>query len=109
MGGMGGMGGEAQRRAADAAILPLVLSLAPYGVEEGHWLPDRAGDPVVWLRTRTEIQRVELEAQPWLSAQFHVLLSRVGMPPDKVTRLRLEVTSHEREARLFDEPGPRDG
>lgn len=35
------------RRAVDAAMLPIVASLAPAGVVAAHWLPDRAGDPVV--------------------------------------------------------------
>ena len=30
------------RRAADAAMLPIVTSLAPAGVIGAHWLPDRA-------------------------------------------------------------------
>jgi hypothetical protein len=100
------VGEEALRKAVEAAILPLCASLAPYGVEAGHWLPDRQGDPVVWLSTGTEIQRVELEAQVWLLPQVRVILARVGVPPPKVTSLRLEITSREREARLFDEPGP---
>ena len=91
------------RKAVDAAILPLLVSLGPYGVEEGHWLPDRDGDPVVWLRTGSEIERVQLEAQVWLRAQVQVILARLGVPPSKVSSLRLEITSREREARLFDE------
>ncbi|MEO5853616.1 MAG: hypothetical protein ABIQ15_13990 [Nocardioides sp.] len=97
------MGDEALRRSVDAAILPLLVSLGPWGVEEGHWLPDRDGKPVLWLRTRTEIQRVALEAQVWLPPQVAVLLARVGVPPVEVSRMRLEFTSGEAQDRLFDE------
>jgi len=97
------MNDEALRRSVDAAILPLLLSLGPWGVEEGHWLPDRLGRPVLWLRTRTEIERVALEAQVWLVPQVAVLLARVGVPPTEVSRMRLEFTSREAENRLFDE------
>ena len=49
------------RRAADAAMLPIVASLAPAGVLAAHWLPDRAGDPVVWIRVQSEAGRVAAE------------------------------------------------
>jgi hypothetical protein len=44
------------RRSGDAAMVPIVASLAPPGVLEAHWLPDRAGDPVVWIRVRGEAE-----------------------------------------------------
>ena len=44
---------ETLRRAADAAMLPIVTSLAPAGVIGAHWLPDRAGDPE-WRRRNRE-------------------------------------------------------
>lgn len=91
------------KKAVDAAILPMIVSIGPWGVQEGHWLPDRDGDPVVWLRTRTEIERVALEAQVWLLPQVQVILTRLGLPFDQVKGLRLEITSAEREARLFEE------
>lgn len=93
---------EPLRRAADAAITPMVASLAPWGVLDCHWLPDRNGDPVVWLRVGTEIERVLLEAQVWLLPQVQVLLARVGMPPSQVLQARLEVTSAEAQDGLFD-------
>ncbi|WP_107766136.1 hypothetical protein [Nocardioides terrigena] len=93
----------AMRRAADAAIVPLVASLAPWGVVEAHWLPDRNGEPVLWVRVGTELQRVTLEAQSWLLPQLHVILARMGMPSEKVMGSRLEVTSVEAETRLFEE------
>jgi len=91
------------RRAADAAIVPLVASLAPWGVKEAHWLPDRDGVPVIWVRVGTELQRVALEAQSWLLPQMHVILARMGMPSEEVMGSRLEVTSAEAETRLFEE------
>lgn len=84
-------------------MVPIVASLAPWGVLEGHWLPDRAGDPVVWIRVGTEIERVLLEAQVWLLPQVRILLARVGLPPQQVMSSRLEVTSTEAQARLFEE------
>ncbi len=87
----------------DAALYPLVAALAPWGVEEAHWLPDREGSPVFWVRVRTSIQRVALEAQPWPIAQLHVTLARVGVPPEVVRASRIEVTSAEDESRLFEE------
>jgi hypothetical protein len=91
------------RRAADAAMLPIVTSLAPAGVLAAHWLPDRAGDPVVWIRVQDEACRVAVESYSWVLPQVQVILSRLGLPPEKVQALRLEVTSGEAEDRLFTE------
>ena len=95
------MSQEQLRRAADAAMLPIVASLAPAGVLSAHWLPDRAGDPVVWIRVRTEAGRVAVESYSWVLPQVQVILSRVGLSPEKVQALRLEVTSGEAEDGLF--------
>ena len=91
------------RRAADAAMLPIVASLAPAGVIGAHWLPDRAGDPVVWIRVQSEAGRVQVESYSWVLPQVQVILSRLGLPPEKVQALRLEVTSAEAEGHLFRE------
>lgn len=84
-------------------MVPMVASFGPWGVVEGHWLPDRDGAPVVWLRTRTEIERVALQSQAWMLPQVQVILARLGVPPQRVLALRLEVTSTEAQTRLFDE------
>jgi hypothetical protein len=89
------------RRAADAAMLPIVTSLAPAGVTGAHWLPDRTGDPVVWIRVQSEAGRVAVESYSWVLPQVQVILSRLGLPPDKVMALRIEVTSAEAEDHLF--------
>jgi hypothetical protein len=89
--------------AVDAALVPLVASLGPWGVEEAHWLPDREGSPVVWVRVRTAQQRVALESQAWLVAQLHVTLARVGVPHQVVRSARVLVSSAEDEAQLFEE------
>lgn len=94
---------DQERRAADAAMLPIVASLGPAGVLGAHWLPDRAGTPVVWIRTATESGRVAVESYAWVRPQVQVILARLGLPPDKVLALRLEVTSAEAEDRLFEE------
>jgi hypothetical protein len=91
------------RRAADAAMLPIVTSLAPAGVTSALWLPDRAGDPVVWIRVQSEAGRVAVESYSWVLPQVQIILARLGLAPDKVLALRLEVTSGEAEDRLFDE------
>ncbi len=91
------------RRAADAAMLPIVTSLAPAGVIGAHWLPGRAGDPVVWIRVLSEASRVAVESYSWVLPQVQVILSRLGLPPEKVMALRLEVTSTEAEDHLFGE------
>jgi hypothetical protein len=91
------------RRAADAAMLPIVASLAPSGVVGAHWLPDRAGDPVVWISVQSEAGRVAVESYSWVLPQVQVILSRLGLPPEKVQALRLEVTSAEAEGQLFSE------
>lgn len=91
------------RRAADAAMLPIVTSLAPAGVIGAHWLPDRAGDPVVWIRVQSEASRVVVESYSWVLPQVQVILSRLGLPPEKVMALRLEVTSAEAEDHLFED------
>jgi hypothetical protein len=91
------------RRAADAAMLPIVASLAPAGVIGAHWLPDRAGDPVVWIRVQSEAGRVAVESYSWVLPQVQVMLSRLGLPSEKVLALRLEVTSAEAEGDLFSE------
>ena len=94
---------ETLRRAADAAMLPIVTSLAPAGVIDAHWLPDRAGDPVVWIRVQNEASRVAVESYSWVLPQVQVILSRLGLPPEKVMALRLEVTSAEAEDHLFED------
>lgn len=83
-------------------MVPMVVSLAGAGVEGAHWHPDRAGEPVVWLRTRTEIQRVQLQAQAWLLPQVQMLLTRLSVPYAMISRLRLEFTSVEAEDALLD-------
>ena len=84
-------------------MLPIVASLAPAGVLGAHWLPDREGDPVVWIRVATEAGRVAVDSYPWVRPQVQVILARLGLSPEKVLALRLEVTSIETEARLFEE------
>ena len=97
------MDDEHQRRAVDAAMLPIVASLGAVGVIEAHWLPDRAGDPVVWIRVQTEAGRVAVQSYPWVLPQVQVMLTRLGLSGEKVMALRLEVTSGEAERRLFAE------
>lgn len=92
---------ETRNRKVDQALLPMVASLGSWGVESGHWLPDRAGEPVVWLRTRTEEQRHSLESAVWLRPQVQHMLTRLGVPHDTVWQLRLELTSQEAERRLL--------
>ena len=65
------------RRAADAAMLPIVTSLAPAGVTGAHWRPDRAGDPVVWIRVQSEAGRVAVESYSWVLPQVQAILSRL--------------------------------
>ena len=97
------MGGDdQQQRAANAAMLPIVASLGPAGVLEAHWLPDRDGDPVVWIRVRSEAGRVAVQSYPWVLPQVQIVLSRLGLSGDRVMALRLEVTSVEAEQRLFE-------
>ncbi len=97
------MNDDRLRGAVDAAMLPIVASLGPAGVLEAHWLPDRAGDPVVWIRVETEAGRVAVESYSWVRPQVQVILARLGLSPEKVLALRLEVTSGEAEDQLFDE------
>lgn len=93
---------DALRKAVDAALLPMVASIGPWGVVDAHWLPDREGQPVIWLRTRTEIERVALQAQPWVLTQVQIMMTRLSVPYSAVSRAGLEVTSLEAEAQLLD-------
>ncbi len=97
------MNPESLKRSVDAALVPMVASLGSWGVESAHWLPDRAGEPVIWLRTRTQAQRLALQSQVWLLPQVQVTLSRLSVPHAVVWRVRVEITSAEDEARLFTE------
>ena len=97
------MSDDAVARAVDAALVPLVASLGPWGVEEAHWLPDRGGAPVIWLRTRTQAQRRALQSQTWVAPQVQVTLTRLGLPHDLVWTVRIELTSVEAEDALFRE------
>jgi hypothetical protein len=97
------MGDDQLRRAADAAMLPIVASLGAVGVVGAHWLPDRDGNPVVWIRVRSEAGRVAVESYSWVLPQVQAMLMRLNLAPDLVLALRLEVTSDEAEDRLFDE------
>jgi len=96
------MDDEQQRKAVDAAMLSIVASLGAVGVLEAHWLPDRDGDPVVWIRVQTEAGRVAVQSYPWVLPQVQVMMSRLGLAGEKVMALRLEVTSVEAEDRLFE-------
>jgi hypothetical protein len=94
---------RARNRRVQEAMLPMAASLGSWGIESAHWLPDRDGQPVVWLRTRTRAQRRTLEAQVWLPAQVQTILTRLGVPHETVWRVRLELTSAEDEAELLAE------
>ncbi|HEV2798157.1 MAG TPA: hypothetical protein VGV65_11105 [Nocardioides sp.] len=96
------MDAEHLRPLVDAAMLPVVASLAPAGVLSAHWLPDRAGEPVVWMRVRDEASRVAVESYSWVLPQVQIILTRLAVPPEMVLRLRVEVTSAEAEDRLFE-------
>ncbi len=96
------MDAEQLRPLVDAAMLPVVASLAPAGVLSAHWLPDRAGEPVVWVRVRDEASRVAVESYSWVLPQVQIILTRLAVPPEMVLRLRVEVTSAEAEDRLFE-------
>ena len=82
-------------------MTPLVASLGAWGVEEGHWLPDRQGAPVIWLRTSRRQQAESLASQVWLRPQVQVTLTRLGVPHGLVWNIRVEVTSTEAENQLF--------
>ncbi|WP_134767040.1 hypothetical protein [Nocardioides sp. 1609] len=97
------MADEAWRSAVDAALVPIVASLGPWGVEEAHWLPDRQGAPVIWLRVRRRAQAEALRRQVWLLPQVQVTLTRLGVGHDIVWNLRVEISSAEAEAELFRE------
>lgn len=84
-------------------MLPILASLAPAGVTGVHWLPDTGGDPVVWVEVSTEAGRVAVESYPWVLPQVQIVLSRLGLAPEKVLALRLQVTSSEAQDRLFEE------
>ena len=93
---------DQQRRSVDAAMLPIVASLAPAGVLAAHWLPDRDGSPVVWIQVRRESDRVAVESFSWVLPQVQIILTRQGVHPDTVLALRMEVTSGEAQDRLFE-------
>jgi hypothetical protein len=84
-------------RAIRQALVPIVASLAPWGVVDARWLPHENPRPTIWLRTRTEIERVALQAQPWPIAQVRIMLTRLSVPYDVVSALQLDVTSLEGE------------
>ena len=96
------MGEEQLRASVDAALLPIVASLGAVGVMSAHWLPDRAGEPVVWLRVQDEASRVAVQSYAWVLPQVQIILTRLAVPPEMVMRLRIEVTSAEAEDRLFE-------
>jgi hypothetical protein len=99
----GGVPSDGVRKSVEAALVPMVASLGAWGVEEGHWLPDRTGAPVIWLRPRTVAQSDALSKQVWLVPQVQVTLTRLGVPHDIVWPMRVEITSTEAEDRLFRE------
>jgi hypothetical protein len=55
----------------------------------------------VWIRVQSEAGRVAVESYSWVLPQVQVILSRLGLPPEKVMGLRIEVTSAEAEDHLF--------
>ena len=97
------MSSDGVSKSVDAALVPMIASLGAWGVEECHWLPDRNGVPVIWLRTRTLAQSSALQKQVWLLPQVQVTLTRLGVPHDIVWTMRVEITSTEAEDLLFRE------
>ncbi|RLV47529.1 hypothetical protein D9V37_15225 [Nocardioides mangrovicus] len=95
---MGSVGSEGIDPAWEAAITPIVASLAPWGVVGGFVEVDASGSPVLWLRATTEIGRVELQAQAFLLPQVQIILTRLGLPYAMVRDLRLAMTSVEAES-----------
>ena len=95
------MAPDAFDKQLEAALLPMVASLGGSGVESAHWLPDRDGRPVVWLRTHTRAQREWLERQAWVLPQVQIIMTRLNVPHSSVWGLRLEITSAEDEDRLL--------
>lgn len=92
---------RARNRRVQESMLPMMASLGSWGVQDAHWLPDREGEPVVWLRTWTRSQRRTLESQVWLTAQVQTILTRLSVPYETVRRVRVELTSVEDEADLL--------
>ena len=79
----------------------MLASLGSWGVVSVHWLPDIHDEPVVWLTTRSEIERVALEAAPWLQGQVTMLLTRAQVPYQILRRLRILVESEEAHRELL--------
>lgn len=90
-------------RKVDIALPTIVASIGAWGVVAAHWLPDVDGNPAVWLTVPTEIQRVQLEAQPWVASQVTMLLMRQNVPYDVTRRMRVFVDSLERQRELLAE------
>lgn len=95
------MADELLGKTLDAALRPAVASLGAWGVVDAQWLLDERGAPVVWLRTRTELERVALQAQPWLDGHVQLIMTRVSVPYEALRRVQLDVTSIEAERRLL--------
>lgn len=85
----------------DAGLVPLVASLAPWGVSEAHWLSGRDSTLVIWLRTQTKAERARLETQGWLMFQIHLMLTHLGAPYHLLRSISAEITSLEDEEMLF--------
>ena len=81
----------------------MVASFGAWGVVSMHWLPDGDDEPVIWLTTRTERERVALESAPWLTGQVAMLLTRAQTPYETLKRLRVMVDSEEGHRLLLDE------
>jgi hypothetical protein len=79
----------------------MLASLGGWGVVSVHWLPDSNGEPVIWLTTRSESERVALEAAPWLAGQVTMLLTRAEVPYPILKRLRILVESEEAHRELL--------
>src|SRR5690349_10658262 len=93
------------RRSLQEATTGMVVSLGSWGVVSMHWLPDRQGQPAVWLTTVTEAQRQALEGAPWLESYVVMLLTRAQMPYETLKLVRVLVDSQEDQRRLLaDDP-----
>ena len=90
-------------RKVDIALPTIVASIGAWGVCACHWLPDVDGRPAVWLTVPTELERVQLEAEPWVSSQVTMLLMRQNVPYDVTRRMRVFVDSLEGQRQLLSE------
>lgn len=90
------------RAGAAAAVAPIVRALDRFGVVSAYWFLAYAGEPVIWLVTRSDRDKARVTEQGMFTARVQDLLVAAGVPPELAGQAQVTVESEETVERDFE-------